>query len=61
METFAWIGIGVCAMAVAIGCILWIVGMLKDPIGRAILVALSILAVVAWGLAGGIYLIVEKT
>lgn len=57
METFAWIGVGLLALLVIIYFSAGLIGMFKDPIGRAIIIGLSILAVIAWGITGGIYLI----
>ena len=57
MAVFAWIGVCLAgALLLAyLGTLLW--GMLRSDIGRGILIGLSIVAVAAWGLFGGAYLL----
>lgn len=58
METFAWIGVGAAGMFCALFAVIWTVGWLRDPIGRVIAAGIAILALIAWGVLGGIYLAV---
>lgn len=59
MDTLAWMGVG----ALAIVAIVWLLTLAYDllhaPMGRALLLTLSIIAVVLWGCLGGLYLIVK--
>jgi hypothetical protein len=59
METLAWIGVGVLGLLFAIYAVIWLVGMLSDPIGRAFMTGLALLAIVVWGVLGGLYLIAK--
>jgi hypothetical protein len=59
MEIIAWIGVGILGLLVAIILVIWTVGMLKELLGRAILLGLSLTALVVWGVLGGIYLVTK--
>jgi hypothetical protein len=59
MEIIAWIGVGILGLLIAIILVIWTVGMLKEPLGRAILLGLSLTALVVWGVLGGIYLVTK--
>lgn len=59
MEAFAWTGVGIAAMLLAAASLSGMVGMLTSPIGRALLIAWSLIGVAAWALVGTIYLLVQ--
>lgn len=57
METLAWIGFGTLAVLVIAFAIVWLVDMLKDPLGRAFLIAIGAIVLIVWGGWGGLYLL----
>lgn len=60
MDTFAWAGVAV-GGAVIVAWLLYLLwSMLNDSIGRGILLGIGIIAVAAWALGGGVYLLVTK-
>lgn len=60
-DIFAWTGVGILALLLALWGIVWLVGLLSDPVGRAVMLAMALVAATVWGVLGGIYLIMEKT
>lgn len=59
MNTLAWTGVGFLGLLIAIWLGVWLVTMLRSSLGRGILLWLSLLVVIAWGVLGGIYLIAK--
>jgi hypothetical protein len=57
MEIFAWTGVAIGALLVIIYAVIWLVGMLSNPIGRYILIGWTLTAAIAWAVLGGIYLV----
>jgi hypothetical protein len=57
MEVFAWTGLGIIALLLLVSLVVWIVGMLSNPFGRAILLGWALLAAAAWAVTGGLYLL----
>ena len=57
MNTVAWIGVGVFALFVLGAAVIWLTGMVTNPIGRAILFGWAVLAAIAWAIGGGVYLL----
>lgn len=59
METFAWIGIGIAALLLALWLIGGITGLVVNPVGRALILAWTLIGIAAWAALGGIYLIAQ--
>lgn len=59
METIAWMGAAVLCLVLAACAVVALMGMLTDPIGRAVVLGWTVIGVVAWGLLGAAYLIVK--
>lgn len=57
METFAWIGVGIGAVFMTLFVISWWADMLRSPTGRAIVAAYALIALAAWGVVGGAWLL----
>lgn len=57
MHTFAWIGVIAAGLLITAYLAVWLWMLISNEIGRAILLRLGILAVILWGIGGGIYLI----
>lgn len=59
METIAWIGVGAAGLIFAVWFLGSAIGMLRSPIGRAIVLWWAVLAVTAWGVLSAVYLAVR--
>lgn len=57
MEVIAWTGVGIVVCLLVIAVLVWLVGMLGSPIGRAIVFVWTGLGVIGWAIIGGIYLL----
>lgn len=61
MNIFAWTGVALAAFVL----VSWfffsgVMGLCTSSVGKALLVAWTLLGLVAWGIVGGIYLIVAE-
>lgn len=59
-EAVAWTGIGIGALALTAGLLSAFYEMLRDPIGRAILLGWTIIGIGVWVLIGTAYLLFFK-
>lgn len=59
METFAWTGLWAAVLLIALRLLGGIVGMVFNPVGRALILGWIIVGIVAWGAFSAIYLIAQ--
>lgn len=59
MDTLAWVGVTILGIAGVVWLIILLIAWLFDPVGRWILLALTLTILALWGAIGGIYLIIK--
>lgn len=60
MNTFAWTGVIAAGLLIGTWIGVWLWSLLREPIGRELAMWIGIVAVLAWGVAGGLWLLTTK-
>lgn len=60
MDIVAYTGLGLCGLIAVVWAVWWLVDLLREPLGRAVVLVFVLLAIALWGVVSAVWLIGTK-